>query len=307
MYSPNVNPHLRTTKTTKMIMRDVLIALCPALLYSMYSYGFRVILLTLTSIATCVLSEYAWEKWRKLPITIGDYSAAVTGMLLAFNMSPKTPLWVVVIAGIFATIVAKQAFGGLGSNIVNPALLGRLFVMLVYPSFLMTYVAPGSGVDAVSTVTVLELVQNGAEVPYSYWDMFIGNIPGALGETSKLFLLVGFAYLAYSQEVNFTVSLTYIGTVVLLTTLAGGDPLQNLLSGGLILGGCFMITDYTFASMRGKIFMGLIAGIITASIRIWSFYPEGVCFGILAGNCIMGLASRLERTHVYGSTPQGGK
>lgn len=295
--SPHVNPHLRTHKTTRLIMRDVCIALMPALLYSMYHFGAYVILLTAVSVMTCVASEYLWERLHGLPITIGDFSACVTGILLAFNMSPKTPLWVVMIADVFAIIVVKQAFGGLGGNIVNPALMGRLFVMLVYPAYLMTYV---NGIDIVASTTVLEQVQNGTGVTYSYLDMFIGNIPGALGETSKLWLLVGYAYLAYSQEVNFTVTGTYIGTVVVLTTLAGGNPLVNLLSGGLILGGCFMITDYTFASMRGKIFMGLFAGIITASIRIFSFYPEGVCFGIVAANCLMGLISKLEKHHVYG-------
>jgi electron transport complex protein RnfD len=300
MASAHFNPHLRTTKTTKSIMRDVCIALLPAMCYSIYLFGWNVLVLVAASVITCIASEYLWQKLRGLPITVGDYSAAVTGMLLAFNMSPKTPAWVVIAASVFSIIVVKQAFGGLGSNIVNPALMGRLFVMLVYPSYLMTYVAPG--VDAVSSTTVLELVQSGQAVGYTYWDMFIGNIPGALGETSALFLLIGFAYLAYSQEVNFIISGVYIGTVVLLTTIFGGDPLVNLLSGGLILGGCFMLTDYTFATIRGKIFMGLLAGVITASIRIWSFYPEGVCFGILAANCIMGLVGRLEKTHVYGTT-----
>ncbi len=295
--SPVVAPNIRTHKTTQAIMRDVCIALVPAMLYSMYHFGIRAIFLVLVSVVTCVASEFLWEKLRGLPITIDDFSAVVTGMLLAFNMSPQTPAWVVVIAAIFSIIVVKQAFGGLGSNIVNPALMGRLFVMLVYPSYLMTYV---NGVDAVATTTVLEQVQNQVPVTYSYLDMFIGNIPGALGETSKLWLLVGFAYLAYSQEVNFLVSGVYIGTVVVLTTIFGGDPLVNLLSGGLILGGCFMITDYTFASMRGKVFMGVFAGLITASIRIFSFYPEGVCFGIVASNCLMGLLARFEKHHVYG-------
>lgn len=298
MASPHINPHLRTTKTTKLIMRDVCIALLPALAYSTYIFGWNSLVLTIASVLTCVASEFIWQKLHKQPITVGDYSAAVTGMLLAFNMSPKTPAWVVMIAAVFSIIVVKQAFGGLGSNIVNPALMGRLFVMLVYPSYLMTYVAPG--VDATSSATILELVQRGEAIPYTYGEMFLGNIPGALGETSALFLLLGFAYLAYSQEVNFVISGVYIGTVVILTTIFGGDPLVNLLSGGLVLGGCFMLTDYTFATMRGKIFMGLLAGVITASIRIWSYYPEGVCFGILAANCIMGLVGRLEKTHVYG-------
>ncbi len=300
MASPHINPHLRTTKTTKSIMRDVCIALLSALVYSTYIFGINSLILTAAAVATCVASEYVWQKLHKQPITVGDYSAAVTGMLLAFNMSPKTPAWVVIIASIFSIIVVKQAFGGLGSNIVNPALMGRLFVMLVYPSQLMTFVAPGA-LDAASSATILELVQRGEAIPYTYWDMLIGNIPGALGETSTICLLIGFVYLAYSQEVNFVISGVYIGTVVLLTTIFGGDPLVNLLSGGLILGGCFMLTDYTFATMRGKIFMGLLAGIITASIRIWSFYPEGVCFGILAANCIMGLVGRLDKTHVYGT------
>ena len=201
-------------------------------------------------------------------------------------------------------------FGGIGCNFVNPALMGRLFTMVVWPGAVMQYVAPRTltttGFDAVSSATVLGTVKNGGEAGYSYLQMFLGETPGALGETSKLLLLVGFAYMCFMGIVNAEAALTYIATVIILTFIFGpaglftGDILLNLFGGGLILGACYMLTDYAFASRRGRLLYAVTAGIITAAIRIFSFYPEGICFGILTANCLGGALSLLYKKHVYG-------
>ena len=300
-------PHLRTKRSTQSIMRDVCIALMPALVGSVYFFGGKTLLITLTSVLTCVLSEALWELIHKRELTIKDLSAVVTGLLLAFNMPVTVPLWVVAAAAIFAIVIVKQMFGGIGSNFVNPALMGRLFIMIVWPGKIMHYVATNhAAVDTMTSATILNAAKHGTERVYSAWDMFIGNIPGALGETSKLLLLIGFAYMCYRGIVNVSVAASYVLTVVVLTFVIGpnglftGDIVANLFGGGLILGACFMLTDYTFASSRGRVLFGVTAGIITAIIRIWGGYPEGVCFGIVVANCLAGLLDTLQKRHVYG-------
>lgn len=302
-----IGPHLRTQRSTRSIMLDVTIALIPALLGAIYFFGIRSLYMTAAAVATCVVAEYLWQKLTHKQITAGDFSAVVTGMLIAFNMPVSTPVWVIVVASVFAIIVVKQMFGGIGSNFVNPALMGRLLVMLVWPGQMMQYVAPKTlGVDAVSSATVLTSMKSSGEMTYSYWQMFIGEIPGAMGETSKLLLLIGFFYLCYKGIVNVSVTVSYIITVVSGTFLLGmfgfgsGDMLMNLLSGGLILGACFMLTDYAFASRGGKILFGIVAGIFTVCIRVFSGYPEGVCFGILLANCLAGILAMTYKPHIYG-------
>lgn len=293
-----LNPHIRTPKSTKIIMRDVCIALIPAFIGAVYFFGVGAFYLTLACVATCVAGEYAWQKLNRLPVTM-DYSAVVTGILLAFNLSSNTPVWVAVIASLFSIIVVKQCFGGIGSNFANPALMGRLFVMFVYPSKLMSYAVPGA--DGVSGATVLSAAKHGEEIAYSVWDMFIGQIPGALGETSALLLLLGFVYLAIRKDLDWIVSVVYIGTTVLVCSLFGMDPLVSLLGGGLILGGCYMLTDYTLATSRLKLVVAVVAGLITAAIRIFSpTYPEGVCFAILAVNVLHYFIELLKKPHIYG-------
>lgn len=305
-------PHLRTVRTTQKIMFHVALALVPALLGAVYFFGIRALYLTGLSVAVCVLTEYLWQKLTKKQVTVGDFSAVVTGMLLAFNMPVTAPAWIVVVTSVFSILVVKQMFGGIGNNFANPALMGRLLAMVVWPGAVMQYVAPRTlAADAVSSATVLGAVKTGSEAGYSYLQMFLGETPGALGETSKLLLLAGFGYLCYLGIVNAEAALTYIATVLVLTFVFGpaglftGDILLNLFGGGLIIGACFMLTDYAFVTRRGRLLYALTAGVITAGIRIFSIYPEGICFGILTANCLAGGLSLLQKKHIYG-TKKGG-
>lgn len=301
-------PHVRTERTTRNVMMNVSISLVPALLGAIYYFGFRALYLTVVAVASCVFTEYLWQVIAKKQVTATDFSAVVTGMLLAFNMPVTAPVWVVVAASVFAILFVKQMFGGIGNNFVNPALMGRLLVMVAWPTAVMNYVAPRMvEADALTSATVMGTVKNGGETAYSYWQMFIGQMPGALGETSTLLLLVGFGYMCFRGIVNAEASFTYIGTVLALTFVCGpeglftGDILMNLFGGGLVLGGCYMLSDYAFASRKGKLLYALTAGVITAGCRIFSNYPEGVCFGILTANCMAGLLSMLYKKHVYGT------
>lgn len=303
-----LSPHIRDKVTTKGIMSDVAIALTPAFLGAIYFFGFQSLIVVITCVAACVFAEYLWQSLRKEVITAGDFSAVVTGMLLGMNFPVTTPIWVLVIASFFSIIVVKQMFGGIGKNFANPALMGRALVFLLWPGTISQYVATNhGGLDATSSATVLGIIKSGKEiVDYSYWDMFIGNIPGAIGETSKILLLLGFIYLCYRKIVSFTTSITYIITVVAITFIFGqngfftGDIWANLLGGGLLYGAFFMITDYSSVAPRVKVSIALIAGIITGVIRIWGMFPEGVCFGILVANCMCGLVERILPPHIYG-------
>ena len=300
-------PHVRMERTTRSVMMDVSISLIPALLGAVYYFGIRAFYLAGLSVSVCVIAEYLWQKLTKKQVTAGDFSAVVTGLLLVFNMPVTVPIWTLIAADVFSIIFVKQMFGGIGNNFVNPALMGRLLVMVVWPSAVMQYVLPQTlSADAVSGATILGTVKSGAESGYSYLQMFLGETPGAMGETSKLLLLVGFGYMCYKGIVNMEASLTYIATVVILTFIFGpdglftGDILLNLFGGGLIMGGCYMLSDYAFVSRKGKLLYAVTAGVITAGIRIFSTYPEGICFGILTANCMAGILSAFYKKHVYG-------
>jgi electron transport complex protein RnfD len=304
----HVSPHIVKNWSTKEIMQDVVIALMPAFLGSIYFFGLNSLILVLTAVTSCVLSEYIWQKIRKEQLTVGDWSAVVTGILLAFNVPSTTPIWAVMVASVFAIIVVKQFFGGIGSNFANPALMGRALLLYLWPAQISNYITTNhSGVDAVSSPTVLGMLKSGSEISqFSKWDMFIGNIPGCLGETSALLLLIGFAYLCYRKVVNLAAASSYVLTVLLVTFVFSkdgffkGDILTNLLSGGLILGACFMMTDYASVAPRIKVVLAIIAGLITAGIRIWGMLPEGVSYGILIANCLSGITEMIIKPHIYG-------
>ena len=220
-------PHLRTAQTTRNIMLHVSISLVPALLGAVYYFGIRALYLTAFSVAVCVLTEFLWQKITKKQVTAGDFSAVVTGMLLAFNMPVTVPVWVLGAAAVFSILIVKQMFGGIGSNFANPALTGRLLVMVLWPGTVMGYTAPRTlAADAVSQATVLGTVKAGGETGYSYLQMFLGEVPGAMGETSKLLLLAGFAYMCYMGVVNAEAALTYIATVTVLTFIFGPVSLR---------------------------------------------------------------------------------
>lgn len=306
--TPNISPHIKTNKTSKNIMIDVIIALIPAFIGSIYFFGTRSILIVFSAVFTCVLAEYIWQKVYKKQITINDYSAVVTGLLIAFNMPVQTSIWTIVIASIFSIIVTKQFFGGIGGNFANPALVGRAIIMLLWPAQVARYVTTyHTSVDAVSSATILSLLKNGNDFSqFTKWDMFIGNVPGAIGETSVLLLLIGFLYLSYRKIVNPIVSGVYLLTVVLITFVFGpqglftGDFITHLLSGGLMIAAFYMITDYASFAPRIRVTLAVIAGILTAGIRLWGIYPEGACFAILITNCLAGLADKTIKPHIYG-------
>lgn len=303
-----VGPHIVMDRSTKVIMQDVVIAMIPALLGAVYFFGINPLVLVLAAVTTCVLSEYIWQKIRKEQLTVSDWSAVVTGILIAFNAPSTTPIWAVMVASVFAIIVVKQFFGGIGSNFVNPALMGRALLIFLWPASISNYVTTlHSGTDAISSATVLGLYKSGSDLTqFSKWYMFIGNIPGCIGETSALLLLIGFAYLCYRRVVNLAATGAYIFTVLLITFvfakngLFRGDILTNLLSGGLILGACFMMTDYASVAPRVKVTLAVIAGLITAGIRLWGMLPEGVSYGILVANCLSGIVEIIIRPHIYG-------
>ena len=300
MPSERMNPFLRSSNTTARIMTDVVIALVPAIVFSVWWNGIYSLAVILMCCLVCCGCDWLCDVISGRGST---YGAMVTGVLLGLTLTGTTPLWAAALASAFAIVVGKQIFGGLGSNIVNPALIGRTFLMLCYPSMLSTFTGANAVVDGVTSATVLAAPQG----TYTYAQMFLGTIPGTLGETSKLLLLAGFCYLLYRREVNGMVSLVYIATVTAVTTMFGYDPLTTLLGGGLILGGCFMLTDYVSVGIRGKLFTAFFAGLVTSFIRVYCSMPEGVCFGILTANCLMGLLVFAEKKkHVYGVRQEEG-
>lgn len=294
------SPHIKSGKNVQKIMLDVVIALMPAAVAAIYYFGFKALLLMASTVLSCVLSEFLWTKITKKPNTIGDLSAAVTGILLAFNLSPKVPVWIAVIGGIFAIIITKQLFGGLGHNFINPALAARAFLMASWPVQMTTWVTPG--VDAVSSPTPLAILK-GTEVSGQMpelIDMFLGKIGGCLGETSALALLIGALYLVARKVITLELPVAFIGTVAFMTWMLGGetafsgDFVYHIFSGGLILGAFFMATDYTTSPVTslGRIIMGIGCGLMTSIIRLYGGYPEGVSYSILLMNLVVPLIDR---------------
>lgn len=306
------SPHVRAAHTTQSIMRDVIIALMPALIAGTYVYGLRALLVTAVSVIACVIFEGAWEKLFNKTLTIKDLSAVVTGLLLAFNVPVNVPLFVVVIGAFAAIILAKQIFGGIGQNFINPALAGRAFLLAAYPSAMRTFTAPAPGsfglnVDTVTAATPLEFMKNGAvdQLP-SLMDAFLGNIGGCIGEASALALIIGGLYLVYRKVIHIHMPLCYLVTVFVITFLMNGFDFKlsfySLFLGGVMLGAFFMITDYTTSPMtkKGQIIFAVGAGIITALIRLHGGYPEGVSYSILIMNLTVPLIDRYVKTKRFG-------
>lgn len=309
------SPHIRGKISTSNIMRDVLIALIPAILASIYFYRLNSFLVIIVTILSCIISEYVCNKIMKKNITIGDYSAVVTGLLLAFNLPPNIPLWIAAIGGVFGIVIVKQLFGGLGNNFVNPALAARAFLMASWPVAMTTWVTPG--VDAVSTATPLALIKEGTEAvgqTPSIMNLFLGNIGGCIGETSALALIIGVAYLVYRKVITLEIPLTFIGTVALMAWVLGGEALftgnaiYHIFAGGLMLGAFFMATDYTTSPMtfKGRIIIGIGCGILTTLIRLYGGYPEGVSYSILLMNLAVPLIDRYTIPRSFGGEKQNG-
>jgi electron transport complex protein RnfD len=300
-------------------MLDVVIALVPAAICSFVFYGWREMLLMAVSVASCVLLEWAITKFMlRKPSTIGDFSAVITGMLLALNLPYSTPLWVVVIGAVVAIGVAKLTFGGIGQNIWNPALVGRVFLLVSFPTYMTTWGAPAGVVDAVSGPTPLGAIQegllSGASVQdltamYNYKDLLFANLGGSAGEACALALLAGFVYLCIRRVIKPWITLSIFATVALTALIFWGvnpdrftGPLFNLLTGGLILGACFMATDYVTSPMSvwGGVVFGVGIGFLTMMIRYFGSYPEGVSFAILIMNSVVPLLNMWFKQKKFG-------
>ncbi len=304
------SPHAHSPVSTRTVMRDVVIALLPALIGAVYFFGLRALVVTLISVAACVFFEWGWCKLTKRNSKVYDMSAVVTGMLIAFVCPVSVPYWCIIIGDFFAIVVVKQLFGGIGKNFVNPALAARAF-MFSWPAIMTKWTAPTglSSVDAVTTATPLANMSQGAMPEAGIAQMFLGNIGGCLGETSALLLLIGFAYLLVRKVISCRIPVAFIGTVAVLTFLfpQGNDRVMwmasQLLSGGLMLGAIFMATDYVTSPITklGQVIFGIGCGVITVVIRYFGSYPEGVSYAILVMNCCVVLLDKLGRPTKFGA------
>ena len=302
-----VSPHIRSGRTTQRVMLDVIIALCPALIASVVLYGFRSLLLTCVSVAACVLLEFVWEKAMKKPVTVGDLSAVVTGMLLAFNVPVGMPIWEMLIGDIAAIILVKMLFGGLGCNFMNPALVGRIVIMFSFTTDMTTYAVPKvanaitSGVDAVSTATPLTMMN---ELSWANFpQLLLGAHGGVLGEACAAALILGGIYLVIRKVIKPIIPLCYLGSLLLFSWLFGGtQPVLSLFAGGAMLGAIFMATDYVTSPFtnKGKVIFGIGCGLITAAIRVFGNYAEGVTFAILLMNILVPYINDLTMTKPLG-------
>ncbi len=298
----STSPHIHSKTDTATLMRDVVIALVPALIASVVIFGVRALLVTFVSVAAAVLTEYLFEKGCKKPVTIGDWSAVVTGVLLAYNLPVTIPLWQAALGSIIAILVVKQLFGGLGRNFANPAIVGRIVLFLSFSKTMTAWQFP----DAVSTATPLALMANGQmDALPSKLALFLGWKGGCIGEVCGLALLLGFVYLLVRGVITWHTPVVFVGTVFLLSWPLGGSldyALCQILSGGLLLGAIFMATDYvtTPSTMWGRVIFGFGAGLLTVLIRQWGNYAEGVSFAILFMNILTPYISKWTRRKPFG-------
>lgn len=275
------------------MMKGMLIALAPAAIFAVYSYRLSAVLLILVSVAAAVGSEALYQYLAKKPIKIKDLSAVVTGLLLALTLSPSLPLYVAAAGAVVGIVIGKQLFGGYGKNIFNPALFGRLFIIYAFPGTMSPWLAP---VDLVATATPLQIIRSeGALTPLS--DLFLGTIPGSLGETSALLLLLGGAYLIYKRFANWRIPLSVVAAVVLVSVLTGQNILFHLFSGSLILGAFFMATDPVSSpkTQIGRYIFGFGVGLIIMAMRLWGWLPEGTTFAIIGMNLLVPLINRYTK------------
>ena len=309
-------PHVQTAQSTAKIMRDVVIALMPALVVSTVVFGWDVLRVVALSVASCVVFEYLIQKFLfRGPLTISNWSAVVTGVLLAFNLPASIPWWIVVIGAFVAIAVAKMTFGGLGKNPFNPALVGRVFLLIAYPMQMTTFPLPVNGsFDALSGATPLAAVKHGAAADVlGTQELLLGNMPGSLGEVAALALLAGFVYLLWRRVITWHIPVTVLVTMALfafVVALARGEsgaalwqfPLFHVLAGGAMLGAIFMATDYSTSPMtvRGGVIFAVGIGLITMLIRLWGAYPEGMSFAILIMNSCVPLINKYVKPKRFG-------
>lgn len=300
MVSPS--PHIHDAVSTQSIMRDVLIALVPALIASVLIFGFRSLILVVVCVASCVVFEYFTRRMLGRSNDVSDLSAAVTGMLLAFNLPVTLPLWMAVLGCFFAIVIVKQLFGGIGQNFANPAIAARIFMVLSF-SLPMTSWVQVNAVSSATPLAQLALMRAGeAQTLPSYLSLFLGQRSGSLGETCALALIIGGIYLIARRVITPTIPLSFIGGVAVFALLLGEDPLIHVLSGGCLLGAIFMATDYTTSPVteKGKVIFGLGCAALTMIIRVFGSYPEGVSYAILLMNIMCPLIDKFTKTKPFG-------
>ena len=315
---------MQTSRNTRAIMLDVIIALIPAAIAAVLFFGVDALRVILTSVAACVMFEWiACKYWLKTQNTTTDLSAVITGLLLAFNLPAEMPCWMIIIGAFISIIIAKVCFGGIGQNIFNPALIGRVFLFISFPVQMTSWPKPYFfhlvSPDGQTGATPLRIIKtlskttnveemNTMELP-SYLDMFLGNIGGCIGEISALAILIGLGYMLYRKVITWHIPVYYLATVLIITSILymiTGDikflPLAHMLSGGLMLGAVFMATDYTTSPMtqKGQIIFAIGCGLLTVIIRAFSAYPEGVSFAILIMNALVPLIDKISVQRYYG-------
>jgi len=301
------SPHLRSNEDTSTIMRDVVIALLPATLAGIYYFRLGAIVVILSCVIGAVLSEAVMQKIMGKEVTINDWSAVVTGLLLAFNIPASAPWWLGFVGSVFAIVIVKQLFGGIGHNFMNPALAARAMLLASWPVQMTSWVTPGP--DAVSTATPLAIIKGAEAVGVAkpgILDLFIGNVAGCVGETSAILLIIGGVYLIYKRVITYIIPTYYIVTVFVLTFLFGGFDMMNsvyhLFAGGLMIGAFYMATDYSSSPVthKGQIIYAIGCGVITTVIRLWGGYPEGVSYSILLMNVAAPLIDKYTSPRVFG-------
>ena len=319
------SPHIRSNENTRSIMLDVIIAMLPALGWGIFNFDMKALVSTLVSVAGCLFFEWAYRKVLKKNCMIGDLSAVVTGMLLAYVCPVDIKWWMLLIGDFFAIVVVKQLYGGIGCNFLNPALAGRAALLASYATAMTLWRQPGFGVkaaDVVSTATPLAIMKDGtAEVfttltqTYSIGDMFFGRVGGSLGEVSALMLLIGGIYLLFRKVISWQIPVCYIATVAVISLIAvpagaseiGMTAVQymcyQVFGGGLMLGAIFMATDYATSPVTkwGQAIFGIGCGLLTVFIRRFGSYPEGVCYSILIMNCTTWLLDKYIKPTIYGA------
>lgn len=310
----SASPHIHGGDSISKNMYGVLVALVPAFLVSLYFFGLGALVVTAVSVASCVLFEYLIQKFlfKKDP-TLWDGSAIITGVLLAFNLPSNLPVWIIIIGALVAIGIGKMSFGGLGNNIFNPALVGRVFLLISFPAQMTTWPIPEAlsmhYTDAETGATVLTLIKGASNNLPSSMDMLLGNMGGSLGEVSAIALLIGLVYMLVRKIITWHIPVAILGTVVLFTGIMHGiaphtyaNPLVHLLSGGLLLGAIFMATDYVTSPMSkaGMIVYGMGIGLLTAVIRLFGAYPEGMSFAILIMNAFTPLINNYIKPKHFG-------
>lgn len=304
-------PHVRSKESIQSIMRDVIIALVPATAAGIYYFGISALILIIAAIASSVIFEALCQKIMKKPVTVSDLSAVVTGLLLAMNLPAAAPVWVAIVGSAFAIIFGKQLFGGLGQNFINPALAGRAFLLASYPTEMTTWSVPNGleVADAATYATPLAQLKAG-HLDASLGELVLGQCGGTIGETCAIALIIGGVYLLYKHVISWKIPVIYIATVAILFGVIGRHgvrmPLQEIMAGGVMLGGIFMATDYASSPVtpKGQIIFAVGAGLITYLIRTFGGYPEGVSYSILIMNCCVPLIERFTEPTIFGALPK---